>query len=119
MAWPSGWRASLGAGRYSPCMTVAATPTITRLLRIHGLVQGVYYRQSMIDAARRLGLQGWVRNRLDGTVEALASGPQDAVQALIAWAHGGPPAARVQQVQVEEVAADDKLAPGFHQRDTA
>ncbi len=60
-----------------------------------------------------------MRNRLDGTVEALASGPQDAVQALIAWAHGGPPAARVQQVQVEEVAADDKPAPGFHRRDTA
>ena len=111
--------ASLGAGRYSACMTVAAASNITRLLRIHGLVQGVYYRQSMIDVARRLGVQGWVRNRLDGTVEALTSGPPEAVQALIAWAHSGPPAACVQRVQLEEIAADEGLPPGFHRRDTA
>ena len=99
-------------------MTAAPTPTITRLLRIHGQVQGVYYRQSMIEAAWRLGVQGWVRNRLDGTVEALASGPAEAVQALIAWAHDGPPAARVQRVQVEEMAIDEESAPGFHRRET-
>ncbi|MBS0508694.1 MAG: acylphosphatase [Proteobacteria bacterium] len=93
-------------------------PHITRLLRIHGLVQGVYYRQSMIDAARRLGLQGWVRNRLDGTVEALASGPRDAVQALVDWAHRGPPAARVDEVQVQEVACQQPLQ-GFDKRATA
>ena len=91
-------------------MTAAPTPTITRLLRIHGQVQGVYYRQSMIEAASRLGVRGWVRNRLDGTVEAVASGPAEAVQALIAWAHDGPPAARVQRVQVEEMAIDEAVS---------
>jgi acylphosphatase len=51
-------------------------------------------------------------------VEALASGPAEAVQALIAWAHDGPPAARVQRVQVEEMAIDEESAPGFHRRET-
>ena len=99
-------------------MTAVVAPAITRLLRIHGQVQGVYYRQSMIEAASRLGVRGWVRNRLDGTVEAVASGPAEAVQALIAWAHDGPPAARVQRVQVEEMAIDEESAPGFHRRET-
>lgn len=99
-------------------MTIAAPTTITRLLRIHGLVQGVYYRQSMIETARRLGLQGWVRNRLDGTVEALASGPAEAVQALITWAQAGPPAARVDEVRVQEAACDPPVQ-GFVQRETA
>ena len=118
MAYATWWPASRGAGRYSRGMTVASVPTITRLLRIHGQVQGVYYRQSMIEAASRLGVRGWVRNRLDGTVEALASGPAEAVQALVAWAHDGPPAARVQRVQVEEMAIDEEPAPGFHRRET-
>ena len=90
--------------------------SITRHLRIHGLVQGVYYRKSMTEAARRLGVQGWVRNRQDGTVEALASGAAPAVQALIDWAHEGPPAARVERVEVAEAPAFD--AQGFEQRET-
>lgn len=94
------------------------TPSaITRYLRIHGLVQGVYYRKSMCDAAQRLGLHGWVRNRRDGSVEALAAGPAVAVQALIDWAQEGPPAARVERVEVSE-APPEALAPGFVQRET-
>ena len=91
--------------------------SITRHLRIHGLVQGVYYRHTTIQTAQRLGLQGWVRNRLDGSVEALASGPADAVQALIDWAHDGPPAARVDRVDVSEGLAHEPLQ-GFVQRET-
>ena len=91
---------------------------VSRHLRIGGKVQGVAYRFHAVREAERLGLRGWVRNRLDGTVEAVASGPAEAVQALIAWAHDGPPAARVQRVQVEEMAIDEESAPGFHRRET-
>ncbi|MGE8321417.1 MAG: acylphosphatase [Comamonas sp.] len=89
---------------------------ITRRLRIRGLVQRVYYRQSMVQAAERLGLSGWVRNRSDGSVEALATGPAEAVQALIDWAHAGPPAACVDGVEVSE--APPEAVQGFAQRET-
>ena len=82
---------------------MSTTHTITRHLRITGRVQGVYYRASMTEEATRLGLQGWVRNRQDGSVEALAQGPASAVQALIDWAHQGPRLARVDEVLVMEV----------------
>jgi acylphosphatase len=71
---------------------------ITRMLRISGRVQGVGFRYALSDEARRLGLAGWVRNRADGSVEALVQGEAQAVEALLAWARIGPPAARVVQV---------------------
>ena len=77
---------------------------IARLLRIHGLVQGVGYRNALETEAARLGLAGWVRNRSDGTVEALVAGPADAVEALIGWSRRGPPAARVSHV--DHISAD-------------
>lgn len=67
-------------------------------LRISGRVQGVYYRASTEAAARRLGLVGWVRNLPDGGVELLAEGRRDALEALVAWCHVGPPRARVDAV---------------------
>jgi acylphosphatase len=76
--------------------------TIARRLRIHGWVQGVGYRESMRREADRLGVCGWVRNRRDGTVEALACGPEDAVLALITWAHAGPRFSQVERMQIEE-----------------
>lgn len=91
--------------------------TITRHLRITGRVQGVGYRASMTEEAIRLGLQGWVRNRQDGSVEALAQGPASAVQALIDWAHQGPRLARVDEVLVMEV-EDGVSCSGFVQRET-
>jgi len=93
---------------------------IARQLHIHGRVQGVYYRQSMIEAAERLGLRGWVRNRQDGSVEALALGPADAVQALMDWARRGPPAAQVLRVDVQEADAAllAGLPDGFKRRET-
>jgi acylphosphatase len=70
-------------------------------LHVRGLVQGVYFRASTSDEARRLHLTGWVRNEPDGSVTALAEGPRAAVEALVAWAHQGPPSARVDHVDVE------------------
>ena len=79
---------------------------VVRLLRIHGHVQGVWYRASAQAEAVRLGLRGWVRNRRDGRVEAVAQGPADAVQALIDWAQHGPAQARVTRVAVVDAAPE-------------
>jgi acylphosphatase len=92
----------------------------TRHLRITGRVQGVGYRWHMTQQAQALNIKGWVRNRLDGSVEALAHGPADAVQALIDWAHHGPAMAQVQSVQVSDATLDDnEPLKGFEQRQTA
>lgn len=69
-------------------------------LRIWGRVQGVFFRASTRDKAVLLGLRGWVRNRSDGTVEAVAEGEEAALQALVAWVHRGPPIADVTEVEV-------------------
>lgn len=89
---------------------------IARRLRVHGRVQGVFYRGWTVETAEKLGLDGWVRNRMDGTVEALVAGQGAAVEALIAACHTGPPAARVDLVEVEE--AMGIVASGFTQKPT-
>jgi acylphosphatase len=90
---------------------------IARHLAITGKVQGVFYRDWTVDTARGLGLRGWVRNRMDGSVEALVQGEVAAVERFIALAHEGPPAARVADVVASEVAVVE-LA-GFDQHATA
>jgi acylphosphatase len=71
-------------------------------LLISGRVQGVGFRYAVAKEAQRLGVTGWVRNRGDGTVEAVVDGPTDAVDAFVAWARRGPPAARVTGVQISD-----------------
>jgi acylphosphatase len=68
---------------------------------ISGGVQGVFFRAAAADEARGLGLSGWVRNRPDGGVEILAEGARRNLEMLFAWAHQGPPAARVAEVEAE------------------
>lgn len=68
---------------------------------VSGKVQGVFYRAETQKAAVRFGVVGWVRNRPDGTVEALMEGEQEDVEALISWCRGGPPMALVEKVDVE------------------
>ena len=71
-------------------------------LLITGRVQGVGYRDSMRAEAIRSGCTGWVRNRKDGSVEAVVEGASEAVAAVVAWARNGPPAARIDHVEVSD-----------------
>jgi acylphosphatase len=80
--------------------------TVTRHLRISGRVQGVGYRDALRSEALARGLSGWVRNRRDGSVEALVQGTAADTDALIAWARRGPPAARVAGVEVQDASGE-------------
>lgn len=79
--------------------------------RISGRVQGVWFRGWTVETARGLGLDGWVRNRRDGTVEALFCGAPPVVDRMLDEVRRGPPAARVVAVDTTEAAAP--LEPGF------
>jgi len=78
-------------------------PVVARHLMILGRVQGVFYRNWATETAAGLGLAGWVRNRMDGSVEAWVEGPAEAIDQFIALAHQGPPAAKVARVDVQNV----------------
>ena len=82
-------------------------------LVISGRVQGVGFRAWMQEHARALGLSGWVRNRVDGTVEALVAGEVAAVEELLRLCRRGPRMAEV--VSIDEEMADPPDYPGFHQ----
>lgn len=119
--------AMLDAGTITDVKTVAALCHLerrraaraprARVLRIRGRVQGVGFREGLVAQARLHGLAGWVRNRADDTVEALVQGAPDALERVVDWARRGPPAARVDGVEVHEVAPDAGLA-GFERRPT-
>jgi acylphosphatase len=81
-------------------MDDATTDDTVLRLRIRGRVQGVGYRASLAAEARALGITGWVRNRSDGSVEAVVAGPAEGIDRIVAWARRGPPAARVSEVEI-------------------
>jgi acylphosphatase len=83
---------------------------ITRRLTIHGRVQGVFYRESMRLRAEELKVTGWVCNRSDGTVEAVVQGEASAVEILVDWARRGPPAAKVDRVEVDTADAEPRYS---------
>jgi acylphosphatase len=79
------------------------------ILTIRGRVQGVWYRASAQAAAAERGLVGWVRNEADGSVQALAEGPKEQVESFVSWCWQGPPAAKVEDVEVRWVAPEGEL----------
>ena len=88
------------------------------LVRVRGLVQGVGYRYACVRQALALGLTGWVRNRLDGSVEALLQGPQVQLERMCKWMRTGVPGARVDAIEMG-VAPPAEALHGFEQRPTA
>jgi len=92
--------------------------TLQARLTVTGRVQGVGYRDWVMEMAERLGLSGWVRNRVDGSVEAVIVGDDGAVGRMIEACRRGPPAARVDAVDVDPLDLD-VLPDGFTRRPTA
>lgn len=90
---------------------------VARHLTILGRVQGVFYRNWTAQTAGGLGLNGWVRNRMDGSVEAWVEGPAEAVEQFIALAHRGPPAAQVARIDADDMPPEGLTS--FQKRPTA
>lgn len=90
--------------------------TEVRRLVITGRVQGVGFRYAMAAQARRLGVSGWVRNRRDGSVEAMIAGNPAQIEAMLAWSRKGPDLACVDHVAVELGSGEHS---GFEYRATA
>ena len=78
-----------------------------RRVVIHGRVQGVFFRSSTVERARQVGVSGWVRNRRDGTVEAVFEGSEAQVAEMARYCHEGPSWARVERVEEIEEAPED------------
>lgn len=93
---------------------------VTRHLRIAGRVQGVGYRYALGAEAQANGISGWIRNRRDGTVEAVVQGDAQAVEEIIAWAKRGPTTARVTKVDAQAARGElDRPYAGFEELPTA
>lgn len=96
-------------------MAEAARKTVRVI--VEGVVQGVGFRYWTERNARSLGLDGWVRNRRDGAVEAVFSGSADAVDEMVRRCHQGPRGAKVTQIRIED--STDPVDPGFTTERTA
>lgn len=84
---------------------------IRRRVIVHGLVQGVFFRDTVRRMARSRGVAGWIRNRPDGTVEAVFEGDPQAVEAMVSFCREGPRGARVERVEIAE--EPPERLPGF------
>lgn len=93
-------------------------PIATFLVRVHGRVQGVGYRWQCVQQAREIGLAGWVRNRMDGSVEALLQGPREPVERMCEWMREEVESALVERMDVREVLPPFARLQGFEQRPT-
>jgi acylphosphatase len=82
---------------------------IAKRLCVFGKVQGVFFRESTRQLAQQLGLLGWVRNRGDSSVEVFVQGELRQIEKFIAWARNGPPTARVDELNIEDVSLDVSL----------
>jgi acylphosphatase len=91
--------------------------TVARHFVIYGRVQGVFYRGWAVETARELDLTGWVRNRRNGTVEAVVQGEKEAVERFVERAREGPPSAHVASIEIDTAAVEEDLA-GFTQKAT-
>jgi acylphosphatase len=80
---------------------------IRRRVVVHGRVQGVFFRGSTVERAREVGVNGWVRNRPDGTVEAVFEGSAAQVEAMVRYCREGPPWARVERIEEFEETPED------------
>lgn len=78
----------------------------TKHLLIHGRVQGVFFRASLCREAAHRNITGWVRNRPDGSLEAMLQGESTAVEQLIGWARHGPPGASVERIDIADGEGD-------------
>ncbi|MBK9586678.1 MAG: acylphosphatase [Alphaproteobacteria bacterium] len=90
---------------------------VTKRLKIFGRVQGVGYRAWMVQTATEMDLTGWVRNREDGSVEAVVTGDDEAVRKLIASCYDGPKTSKVETISVSD--GLDELLTVFEQRENA
>jgi len=93
----------------------SSTRSVTAHLSIHGRVQGVGFRDAFGHQALERGIDGWVRNRRDGSVEAVIQGDLAEGDALIRWAYEGPPAARLDRLDSRPASPDETAGvhPGF------
>jgi acylphosphatase len=78
-------------------------------INVSGRVQGVWFRASARDEARRIGVTGWVRNVPDGTVEVFVQGQEEKLNKFLSWCYQGPPGAYVEEVNYNEVPADPSM----------
>src|SRR5262249_29527753 len=100
----AGWEDGAGCAR-----AMRGEDVVQVRLIVRGRVQGVWFRGATCDEARARGIVGWVKNRPDGAVEVLLQGERTAVEEVVAWAHTGPPGARVASVRRAEEPPDSEL----------